>query len=275
MDEIKSVQGGARIPPLLSWDQLSTALNGKRPVLFLDYDGTLTPIAARPDLANLSGSTRGLVSELAGRMPVAILTGRDIDDVRQKVRLDELVYVGSHGFDVAGPGIEGSPDVTDDVTRGQIDRIGQEVETRLSAVPGVILENKRFSVAVHYRNVAESEVSAMLNHVHQIAERETALRLAEGKKLIEIRPDVEWDKGTALLWVLQALDLDHESVLPVFFGDDVTDEDGFRALRSASKGHGVVVCDPPRPSWAHSRLPDPAAVITVLRELLVWAERAS
>lgn len=268
MDATASAAGAAAIPPEISWPDLEAMLHGRRPLLFLDYDGTLTPIAERPDLANLSEETRALVADLAKRMPVAILTGRDIDDTKRKVALDDVIYICSHGFDVEGPGITGHPPAADHRARDHLHGIGQEVEAKLSAVPGVILENKRFSVAIHYRLVPEDAVAPMLAQIRAIADREPSLRLAEGKKLVELRPDVDWDKGTALLWTLENLGLDGDDVMPLFFGDDITDEDGFRALRESGRGYGIVVCDPPRISLAHGRVKSVETVIAMLRKVL-------
>ena len=272
MDEIHGAAGATDVPPPVTWTDIEPVLAQRRLALFLDYDGTLTPIAPRPDLANLSDETRRLLVRLARHMPVTVITGRDLGDVKERVGLDQLIYVGSHGFDVEGPGIVGRPDAASDERRDVVARIGRELDEKIADVPGVILEPKRFSAAVHYRLVPDQHIAPMLAVVDQIADREAGLRVSKGKKLVELRPDVDWDKGTALLWVVRALGLETGHVLPLFVGDDVTDEDGFMALRNAGAGYGVVVCDPPRASYAHGRVPDTDAVQSLLVQIAAWAE---
>ena len=274
MDEIFGVGGATDVPPAITWRDLNAVLERRQIALFVDYDGTLTPIAPRPDLANLSDGMRRLLARLAGLMPVTVITGRNLSDVKQRVGLGELIYVGSHGFDIEGPGIAGRPEAASEETRDLIARIGRELDEKLADVPGVILEPKRFSAAVHYRLVPEAHVGPMLDLVNQIALRETEIRVAEGKKLIELRPDVDWDKGTALIWVLRAHGLDRSDVLPLFFGDDVTDEDAFRALRGGGTGYGIVVCEPPRPSFAQARVPETDAVQSLLEKIAACAEQS-
>lgn len=261
-----------QVPPPIDWPELKTVLGDQNLALFVDYDGTLTPIAARPDLANLSDGTRQLLVRLARLMPVTVITGRDLSDVKQRVGLDELIYVGSHGFDIEGPGITGRPDAATEEARALVARIGRELDQKLADIPGMILEIKRFSAAVHYRLVPNERVGAMLDLVDRIGLREPGLRVTEGKKLVELRPVVDWHKGTALFWVLHALGLDRNGVLPLFFGDDVTDEDAFESLRDAGRGYGLVVSDPPRPSFAQGRLPDTDAVKRLLEQIAGWAE---
>lgn len=273
MDDFSRVEAAEAVPAPVSWPDLEAILEGRRLALFVDYDGTLTPIAERPDLAHLSDDTRTLLARLAEHMPVTVITGRDLADVKARVGLDQLIYVGSHGFAVDGPGISGQPEAASEDARALVDRIGAELQARLADVPNVIVETKRFSAAVHYRLVPEDRIGAILDIVDDIGAREPALRVSGGKKLVELRPDVDWHKGTALFWVLRALDLDRGDVLPLFLGDDVTDEDAFRSLKAAGKGYGIVVCDPPRPSHAHGRVADPEAVAQLLAQCLTWATR--
>ena len=272
MDDVFRGEGATEIPPEFSWSDFEASVGAQQLALFIDYDGTLTPIAPRPDLANLSNDTRRLLARLAALMPVTVITGRDLSDVKQRVGLDDIVYVGSHGFDIEGPGIDQRPSAASEATRALIARIGSELDRKLGDVPGIILEPKRFSAAVHYRLVAEDRVAPMLDIVNEIAARQTELRVTGGKKLAEIRPVVDWHKGSAVFWVLSARGLDREDVLPLFLGDDVTDEDAFKSLRAAGRGYGIVVCDPPRPSFAHGRVSDTDAVQRLLETLLRWAE---
>ena len=133
------------------WDEIERRLAGRHPAVFLDYDGTLAPIAPRPELATLPEPTRAVLRRLAASGPVAILSGRGREDVAALVGLDELTYAGCHGFDMAGPtlrrvGGEGIPE--------RIEEASEKLRRRLDGIEGVLVEPKRFSVAVHFRLAA-------------------------------------------------------------------------------------------------------------------------
>src|SRR5437868_3297161 len=127
-----------------------------RAAVFLDFDGTLTPIVSQPENALLSDSMRQTLRELAVKAPVAILSGRDLDDVRRRVDIDSIVYGGSHGFDIAGPRGLRRQMATDFLP--DLDVAEKELHKALDGVPGARVERKRFSVAAHYRNVKENDV---------------------------------------------------------------------------------------------------------------------
>src|SRR5438128_12436123 len=131
-----------------------------RAAVFLDYDGTLTPIVSQPEDAWLSDSMRQTLRELAARAPVvAILSGRDLDDVRRRVNIDSIVYAGSHGFDIAGP--RGLRRQMATELLSNLDMAEKELHQALEGIPGARVERKLFSVAAHYRNVKENDVSAV------------------------------------------------------------------------------------------------------------------
>ena len=264
----------AHVPPLTltRMDQLvgelGRALAGKRAAVFLDYDGTLTPIVDDPARANLSAGMRDAVRALARCCPVAIVSGRDRRDVTRRVGIDGLFYAGSHGFDIVGPGRH----LQHQAARAALpalDAAERALRRRLGSIHGALTERKRFSVAAHYRMVAPGEVTSLARAVDEVLAAHPGLRRREGKKVLELQPDVAWDKGRAVLWLLAALDLDSADVVPTYVGDDLTDEDAFRAL--ADRGITVLVCGPdlqgaPR-SHAHHRLRDPAEVERFLRAL--------
>ena len=249
------------------WDEIAARLDGRRPALFLDYDGTLSPIVARPDLAVLSEGTRELLERLARRVPVVIVSGRGREDVAARVGLPALGYVGSHGFDIAALSARGEPvrlEVGDGIPE-TIERAAARVERDLAGIAGVLVEPKRFAVSVHFRQADESEVPRIERAVDAAIEAEPGLRKGHGKKLFEIRPDLDWDKGRALLWLLHALGLEGRDVLPIFLGDDLTDEDAFRAI--SGTGIGILVAEEPRKTAAAYRVRDPGEVVEVLRRL--------
>lgn len=240
----------------------------RRPAVFLDYDGTLTPIVEHPDLAVLSDETRAAVAALAEETVVAVLSGRDAADVRGKMALDGIYYAGSHGFDVVGPDgerLEGGELARFDRYLEPLRRAADEIADRLASIPGANIERKRFAVAVHHRQVDPADVPAVEEAVRAVAERRPDLRTTGGKMIHEFRPDVDWDKGRALLFLLERMGLDADGWVPFYLGDDLTDEDGFRALDGL--GVGIVVGRDGPPTHARFLLEDPDEVRDLLERL--------
>jgi trehalose-phosphatase len=240
------------------------ARSGDRLAVFLDYDGTLTPIVSRPEDAWLTDSMRQTLRELVGCMPVAILSGRDLDDVRGRVHVDGIVYAGSHGFDIAGAG--GLRRQLGVAYLSVLDATETELREALDEILGAQLERKHFSVAAHYRNVNENDASRVALAVDAVAARHRELRRIDGKRVYELLPDIDWNKGKAVLWLLEALGLERENVRPIYIGDDSTDEDAFRALEKRG-GIGILVSEQSQPTAAGYSLKDPAEVERFLRAL--------
>jgi trehalose 6-phosphate phosphatase len=222
-------------------DTLAARLSGRRPAVFLDYDGTLSPIVEIPADAVLSDGMRAALKRLAAACPVAIVSGRDLANVQSFVADDSLYFAGSHGFDLAGP--NGWREV---VPIGRtflpaLDAAAAELEGALARIPGARLERKRFSLAVHYRQVAPDREADVAAALADIMPRHPRLKHSGGKKVYDVKPRADWHKGRAVLALLAELGLDGPDVLPVYLGDDTTDEDAFRAL--SGRGLGVVVRD--------------------------------
>jgi trehalose 6-phosphate phosphatase len=251
------------------WDEIEARLRGRRPALFLDYDGTLSPIAPRPEMATLPEPTREVLRRLAGEVPVVIISGRGREDVASLVDLDGLAYAGSHGFDIAGPPpVPGAPPLRLEVGEGvpeRIDRAAERLRNDLAGLEGVLIEPKRFAVSVHFRLADPAEVPRIERAVDEAIEAHPGLRKAHGKMLFELRPDLDWDKGHALLWLLDALGLDRPDVLPFYLGDDFTDEDAFREM--AGRGIGILVSEEPRETAAEYQLRDTEEVRAFLERL--------
>jgi trehalose-phosphatase len=236
-----------------------------RAAVFLDYDGTLTPIVSQPEDAWLSDLMRQALRELAARVPVAILSGRDRDDVRRRVNIDAIVYAGSHGFDIAGPRGLRRQMATEFLSN--LDTAEKELHEALDGISGARVERKRFSIAAHYRNVNENDVPKVKQAFVEVATRHRKLRRINGKKVYELLPDVAWDKGKAALWLLETLGLESRSggIRPIHIGDDSTDEDAFRALEQ--RGIGILVSEQSQPTAARYSLKNPAEVERFLRAL--------
>jgi trehalose-phosphatase len=245
-------------------DALLARLRGARPVVFLDFDGTLSAIVERPGDASIDPAMRDAVARLSRACPVAVVSGRDLEDVRARVGLDGILYAGSHGFDIAGPAGMQFRHPQGTAALPALEGAEALLRQRLAGVDGALIERKRFSLATHYRMVAGDDVPVVEAAVDEAHRAHAGLRRTHGKKVFELQPDADWDKGAALRWLLAALD-PGDGVLALHIGDDVTDEDAFRALRD--DGIGIVVMQPPRPTAAHYWLPDPAAVRAFLVEL--------
>jgi trehalose-phosphatase len=241
------------------------ARSGDRLAVFLDYDGTLTPIVGHPEDAWLSDSMRQTLRSLAARVPVAILSGRDLDDVRGRVHVDGIVYAGSHGFDIAGSG--GLRRQLGGDYLPVLDAAGMELREALDEIPGAQLERKHFSVAAHYRNVTENDAFRVAQAVDSVAGRHRELRRIDGKKVYELLPDIDWNKGKAMLWLLEMLGLERGKALPIYIGDDRTDEDAFRALKS--RGVAILVSEQPQATAASYYLSNPGEVERFLRKLVM------
>lgn len=237
---------------------------GQRPlVLCLDFDGTLSPIVDRPEEAELPAATREVLARLAGRRPLAILSGRGLDDLRRRVDLDSLYLAGSHGFRLAAPGgrvherEEGKPFLN------ALDRAQEQLEEALGDLPGVQVERKRYSVAVHYRRAGEEAARRAEEATARIAGEGEGLKRTGGKMIHELRPEVDWHKGRALEWLLDILDL--PNAYPLYLGDDETDEDAFAAVRPT--GSGILVRGRSGSTAARFALEDPQDVRCFLEEL--------
>jgi alpha,alpha-trehalase len=250
---------------LARWDEIGARLAGRGLAVFLDYDGTLTPIVERPEDAQLSKETRRSLEKLAAHHPVGLISGRDLADLRYMVDVDGVFYAGSHGFDITGPG-----GIAEQRAAGflpEIDRAEEDLLPLPRQIPGARLERKRFGIAVHTRQVREDRVRAVEAAVDRVASEHPGLRKTRGKKVIELRPNVDWDKGRALEWLLGIMGLERDGVIPVYVGDDVTDEDAFRAI--GNRGVGIVVRgeDDGRPTAASYSLHDTAEVREFLDRL--------
>ncbi|WP_428266110.1 trehalose-phosphatase [Haliangium sp.] len=229
------------------WSDIEARLRGRRLAVFLDYDGTLSPIVDKPDQAFMAEHMRAAVKHLAAGCPVAVVSGRARETVMEFVQLDELYYAGSHGFDISGPNTSIQWQQDESLLEA-VSAVTAELERRLAGIEGASIEAKGFSTAVHYRLVAPADVPTVERRVEEVLAAAPELEKTHGKKVLELRPRVDWHKGKAVLWLLEALGLDGDDVLPIYVGDDVTDEDAFAAV--ADRGLGILVSDRPRPSAA-------------------------
>jgi alpha,alpha-trehalase len=261
-------------------DKLPSALEKKkeiiqrlkkgRPAIFLDYDGTLTPIVEDPSQAFLPEKTKRLIKELSEHWTVVIMSGRALDDVRKLVGLKNLVYAGSHGFNIAGPEKSFHEELGERFLPS-LDRAEKELQAVVKDLDGVHIERKPFAIAVHYRQAKEAILPELEKRVDEVDGHYSELVKTTGKKIFELRPKADWDKGKALLYLLEKLHISDSRAVPLYIGDDTTDEDAFRAV--ADRGIGILVADHDQPTYARYVARNPDEVAAFLQELVKLAEK--
>jgi trehalose-phosphatase len=225
-------------------NKLKNKLQDRGIFLFLDYDGTLTPKVGDPDKAVIHLKTKSLIKRISQNKNcmTAIVTGRSLRDIRKRVGLKNIVYAANHGLQIRGPKIKLNVAVP---TKYKIalQHIKRELSKRFAQVKGVFLEDKELSISYHYGLVSGEKVHFIKDSFYQVTApycKSGQIKIEAGKKLLEVRPNVKWDKGQAVLWLLQRLSKPTgNSYLPIYIGDDSTDEDAFKALKN--KGLTVIV----------------------------------
>ena len=242
-------------------------LQQKQPVFFFDYDGTLSPIVKDPAKAIMDQPIRSLLKRLSIVYPVAIVSGRDIADIQEFVGLDNIVYAGSHGFRISGP--EGLVMEHEKAKKliPMLDRIEKDIRHRLEPVQGIEVERKYFAIAVHYRNAAPNSFKTVNRTVADVLKEFPDFKKSRGKKIVEIRPALDWHKGKAVEWIMEEMSLDFpQKHIPVFIGDDLTDEDAFRYL--GDNCIGILVGWHDQPSAADLQLANVDEVYQLLHVLV-------
>lgn len=249
----------------------SALLQGKKPAVFLDYDGCLSPIVKDPDKAILSSEMRKTLQRLAEVCAVAVVSGRDRANVANLVQLDNLYFAGSHGFDISGPdNMHTEPGGAKEALPA-LDKADVTLKESLKDVDGAIVERKRYAIAVHYRNVAENQVQRVKQVTADVLQQHSELKEGLGKKIIELKPNLDWHKGKAVLWLMNELDLNKPDILPLYIGDDITDEDAFATLQG--QGIGIMVGEHDDKTAATYRLENVNEVQEFLENLTHFIEQ--
>ena len=256
--------------PLALGPELAARLDGDPLAVMLDVDGTLSPIAPRPEDAIIPEATKRALAALAVRpgVHVALVSGRAARDAQRMAGTDNVWVLGNHGIELITPDGDVTADPRAEPYRPAMAQVAQTLRGLTAPIRGVLVEDKVWTLSVHYR-LAGDGVAGRLKGVMEELARRHGLRLTAGKKVIELRPPVQIDKGTAALALARELGALSADASLLFAGDDVSDEDAFRALRERLS-HAVTVrvagAEPDRPTAAEFTLPDTEA----MRELLEW-----
>ena len=265
---------------LAVWPQIQRSLHAAgRVVLLLDYDGTLTPIVDRPDLASMPSETKEALVELRALtspepgLVIGIISARSLEDVSARVGIDGLLYAGNHGLEIRGPNLEFVHAEALKI-KGSVDQVYLRLKEELAVHRGAIAEHKGLSLTVHYRLVDDEGIAAVKDTVDKTVRPELEngdLVVSPGKMALEIRPNIAWDKGTAISAIVAALGKEPPDSNPsvgvrlvMYFGDDLPDEAGFTAAQDTG-GMGIFVGAAEQATSAHYRLDSPQQVGEILQ----------
>lgn len=225
-------------------DDVKNKIDGQKRILLLDYDGTLTPIVNTPDEALLNKEMRSTLENLKDDPDsiVAIISGRSLTDVKSKVLLEGICYAGNHGMEIEYQNeLFVHPDA--EKMKPLIKEICMELEPLLEGIKGKIIEDKGLTASIHYRLVSSKEipeVKRMVNSTIKPYIERGDIKLTHGKMVLEIRPNITWDKGKAVEWVLKSIGVNEsKKYFAIYIGDDRTDEDAFKIMKK--RGISILV----------------------------------
>ena len=256
-----------------AWSRLEhDCRTADRVLVLADYDGTLTPIVSRPEEATLSEDMRNRLILLASvpTITVGVISGRELMDVESLVAIGGLYYAGNHGLEMDGPGYSYiNPEAAD--AKPLFHELAERLGEAFEGFEGIFLQDKELSLSVHYRLAApgkEAEVARIVRELTGPLVAAGRVRIFQGKKVWEVRPPVDWNKGKAVLAIREevAREFSAENLLTLFLGDDTTDEDAFKVVVPPD-GWSVYVGTPPPASAAGYYLESPAEVADLLERL--------
>ena len=252
----------------LAVSELARRRCGRHLLLLFDFDGTLTPFQPDPDAVHLDDDVRARLGSLAlkPRSTVGVISGRRLPDLEKRLKIAGEVYVaGFHGLEIHTPG-ETFMHPEAAAATAIMRAISETMKPRLPSLPGVFIEDKVFSIALHYRE-AEPAVRVVAQSRFMDAAREHIdcgrLRVLPGACVIELLPGVSWHKGSALQWIRERIERLHGPTFTVYVGDDVTDEDAFRAVGP----EGMTISASDRASGAEFFVNGPEGVRRLLHSL--------
>jgi trehalose-phosphatase len=219
----------------------------KKILLILDFDGTLSPIVKKPHHARLSPQFKSALLKFrhSDNVYVAIISGRSIASLKGLINLDFIYYGGNHGLEIKGPGINFLCREAK-INKKNIMKIYKDVKNIFHSMPQIIIENKGFSISVHYRCLEPEYKNEFRGKISRIKNKFAALLVMWRKyrKVLEILPETSCDKGKAAQYLLNRLGYPY----PIAIGDDGTDEDMFKVLH-----HRGIAIRVRRQNYSHAR----------------------
>jgi trehalose 6-phosphate phosphatase len=233
--------------------------------LFLDFDGTISGIVLNPAEAKLNPEIRSILKTLSERwdFDLSVISGRALADVRQRVGLSNVIYAGNHGLEIESDSIR-FREPQAEALRRELRCVLLQLKLALSDTDGVEIEDKALTLSVHFRRVGEHLRDWVRNVTHSTVSRSRSFSCREGKMVLEVRPQITWNKGHAVKWI--AREVLPAGSIPIYIGDDVTDEDGFAAIPE-----GITIrVGGATETEAHYLLPDVPAV----GQFLTWLNHA-
>ena len=255
----------------VEWNKLKTKFKNKFIYLFLDYDGTLTPIVDTPEKAVLHREVKEILKKLTinSKCKIAIISGRSLKDIKNKIGLNNIFYVGNHGLEIEGGKIKFESRNSSEI-KLIIRQIREDLSNRLSTFKGVFIEDKGLTLSFHYRLADKkgmTSIKKIFDEVTHLYLTQNKIKINPGKMVYDIKPLVTWNKGTAVLLLLeqQRTLIREEPVIPIYIGDDVMDEDAFEVLKD--KGLTIFVGEPCK-SKARNYLKDHTEVTKFLNQIL-------
>lgn len=231
------------------WGTIEAQMLSKRLLICLDFDGTLAALASTPAKAKLEKSMKKVLMKISENKQyrLAILSGRSLTDIKVKVGIEGIIYSGNHGYEIQGLGFDYQKSVPDSIRQAFVD-VKLTLKSKLDEIPGTILEDKGISLGIHYRRVKLWDIYKLkrivAKAIHDYCIRGQII-LRRGKKVLEVMPKINWDKGSALEWIMKKERISKASqrIVPVYIGDDKTDEDAFKKINIMG-GLSVLVGKP-------------------------------
>jgi len=219
---------------LESWNLIESQIDGKKICIFLDYDGTLTPITSSPANALLEENTKNILLKLSAnsRCQLAIISGREIMELKRLVDIPSLWYSGNHGLEIETEHVQYKKSLPP-AYLNLLRVLYAALNTELRLFKGVLVEDKGVTLSVHYRNLHPGFEFEFLDKFQKITDfymNDESFKIVKGKMVFEIRPNVNWNKGNAVLRLLTEIGFDPKIHVPFYFGDDATDEDAFKVI---------------------------------------------
>jgi trehalose 6-phosphate phosphatase len=263
---------------LTAWPKVVEQIRTAKHILFLtDFDGTLTPIVEKPEDAILPDTTRNMLQMLLRqKVTIGIISGRALADLKEKVSLPGIIYAGNHGLEIDGPGLFYINPLAEDI-KPFFRIIRKVLDLTVGSIRGVFVEDKGIGLSVHYRQVEEGNVGhlkIMVERAVNVPGARGIFKVTAGKKVCEIRPAVNWDKGKAIRLLMKRLSKGgrQSGLLPIYLGDDLTDEDGFKTIEKYGNGITVYIGENHFDSAARYFLRSPDEVALFIAKILEYAK---